>query len=203
MVIRKARVLVVWICLSLLAGCVPYVASGSPQPTLARAAGSLPATGPSPAASATRPKARSAQPVPPKPGNEAYDFTLQDLQGNPQALHAYRGKMVLLNFWATWCGPCRLEIPLMARIYREYNGRGLEIIAVNMAEDPAVVSRFAKSEGMDFTVLLDKTRAVSMAYYVRGIPTSVFLDDQGIIRVVHVGTLDEQTLRGYLGKLVR
>jgi peroxiredoxin len=113
---------------------------------------------------------------------EAYDFELPDLVGAPVALRDFRGKRVLLNFWATWCGPCRYEIPHMVELYDEIYDQGFEIVAVNLGEDTNRVAAFVRRFDMRFPVLLDRRLQVASAYHVRGIPTSIFLDEQGIIR---------------------
>ena len=142
------------------------------------------------------------RPVPPRPGAEALAFTLPDLQGKAVSLDDFRGKIVLLNFWATWCGPCRIEIPLMISAYEEYRDQGLEIVAVNMREHPDRVTRFVSDFEMPFPVLLDQSGQIAQSYFVRGIPTSVFLDEEGIIRAVHIGFLTESALRNYVVEMM-
>jgi len=107
----------------------------------------------------------------------------------------------MLNFWATWCGPCRLEIPALATVYREYRDQGFELGAVNVCEKPERVSAFVESYEVPFTVLLDKSGAVRQAYFVRSLPVSVFLDEEGVIEAVHVGALIEGMLREYVERL--
>ena len=121
---------------------------------------------------------------------QAIDFNLKDLAGRPSSLSAYRGKVVFLNFWATWCGPCRAEIPSMERLYTELKDEGLAIVAVNSQEPPEQVSAFVEETGMSFPVLLDSTGKVGAAYGVRAIPTTYIIDPQGAIRGRMVGTRD-------------
>jgi thiol-disulfide isomerase/thioredoxin len=92
---------------------------------------------------------------PPKQRLESIDFELQDLSGSTRRLSDYRGKVVFLNFWATWCGPCRFEMPSMEKLYRRFKDKGLEIVAVNLQEDRASVQRFVDQYGLSFPVLLD------------------------------------------------
>ncbi len=147
--------------------------------------------------------APSDRPVPPKAGNAAWDFTLPTLQeGESIRLSDLRGKKVMINFWATWCGPCRVEIPAMIKLYEEMRGQGFEILAVNLLEEPERVGPFVEDLQMNFPVLLDTSGKVSQAYYVRGIPTTIFVDEEGIIRIVHVGTLDERMLRNYVRRVM-
>lgn len=145
--------------------------------------------------------APQAKPVPPKAGDPAYDFELTDLDGNVIRLSSLRGKKVMLNFWATWCGPCRMEIPHMVELYDEQGNAAFEILAVNVNEAPDKVRAFVQQNDMRFPVLLDTKGSVAGSYYVRAIPTSLFIDEQGVIVAVHVGTLTEQALQGYIQQL--
>lgn len=135
-------------------------------------------------------------------GAEAWDFTLQDVKGASVTLSDLRGKPVMIAFWASWCGPCRLEIPHITALYSETGGEAFEVLAVNVREDAGRVQRFSTAYEMTFPVLRDPDGAVSEAYFVRGLPTSIFVDEQGIIRDIHTGTLDDVELRQYIGDLV-
>ncbi len=151
---------------------------------------------------AAQPQATIIRPKPPAAGQTALDFSLKDLQGNTVSLSDYRGKKVMLNFWATWCGPCRAEIPHMVKLYDEIRDQGFEILAVNLRDDVSKITPFVEQFDMRFPVLLDTTGLVGAAYYVRGIPTSVFLDEEGVIQAVHTGTLSDAMLRAYVDKLM-
>jgi len=146
------------------------------------------------------PRARSA---PPRVGAKAYDFALNDLQGNPVLLSDFRGKSVMVNFWAVWCGPCRYEIPAMVQLHRELQGQGFEILAVNVGDSPDKAASFAEQYGITFPVLLDRSAKVAVAYSVNAIPTSVFVDGSGIVRAVRVGALTESNLRRQVYELMR
>lgn len=169
---------------------VPARVSASPTPTLMR-----PMQGPQ---QATPQPTNTKPPVPPKAGAEALEFRLKDLQGREVSLGSLRGKKVMVNFWATWCGPCQTEIPSMVKLYDEFRLRGFEVLAVNLREDPTKVAQFVKRFDMRFPVLLDRGGIVSMNYFVRGIPTSVFVDEKGVIQYVHVGTMSESVMREYV-----
>ena len=169
----------------------------SPALPIATVTISLPPT----ASPTSRPTGSRA--VPPRVGAEAFDFTLPDLAGDSVTLSDLRGKKVLLNFWATWCGPCRAEVPLLVRLNETYSHNDLAILAVNMMEDTIRVERFAADYGMSFPILLDSRGGISSSYFVRGIPTTILLDDQGVIRTVHVGMLTERVLDGYVQDLMR
>ncbi len=158
----------------------------------------------SPAAAPAAPTARApGRPAPPRIGAPAYNFALNDLQGNPVLLSDFQGKTVMINFWATWCGYCRAEIPAMVELYDERRDQGFEIVAVNVAENPANVAGFVERFDMRFPVLLDRTGRVAVAYRVRGMPTSIFVDERGIIQAAVVGALSKPAMRRYVDELMR
>lgn len=123
------------------------------------------------------------------PGGTAQDFQLQSLEGQTVSLGALKGKPVLLNFWATWCGPCRLEMPFLQEVSEdpELLERGLVILAVNLGESASVVREFMDNYALSFTVLLDTQQKVGMLYNISGIPTTYFIDKDGKIRDVKIG----------------
>jgi len=124
----------------------------------------------------------------PKEGFLAPQFALYDLSGNLVRLRDFREKVVLLNFWATWCSPCRREIPSLDRLYQMRKNEGFEIVAVN-AERTSVsqVASFAEKYQMSFPILLNPQKDVGSKYRVRAIPTSFLLDKNGVIRWKIVG----------------
>ena len=195
---RRGRFLLlfsVFLVLLLPLGACRREATPAPStPTPAAEAKEAPNPAPTPPRAAGRP-------LPPRAGAAAYPFTLSDLAGNEVSLSDLRGQKVLVNFWAPWCGPCRIEIPALVKAYAEYHDQGLEIVAINMLEDPQRVAAFVEQFGMSFPVLLDRDGKVAQSYFVRGIPTSVFVDEEGIIQAVHVGLLTESMLRNYLVEL--
>jgi len=111
------------------------------------------------------------------------DFTLESLAGGKVSLASYKGKVVLLSFWATWCGPCKQEMPEMEALYQKLKPRGFEVVAVDMMEDKAVVADFVKKSGYTFPVLLDHTGEVGggQMYNARAIPTNYIVDKSGRI----------------------
>lgn len=132
----------------------------------------------------------------PRVGSVAPDFTLHDLAGSPVTLSTLRGKVVLVNFWATWCVPCKREMPSMEILYQELKDRGLEILAVS--SDPAggldeTVRPFVEEYKLTFPILLDETFEVNIWFGVRGIPTSFLIDQEGRVARVIYGARDWAT----------
>ena len=134
-------------------------------------------------------------PAGPFEGAEAPDFTLPDLEGRPVSLVDERGSVVLLNFWATWCEPCRAEMPLFDRIYRERKAEGMVVLAVNFDEPRDQVISFRDDLGLSFPILLDPGARVQKLYRVRGYPTSFWIDREGVIRLAHVGVMTDGQVR--------
>ena len=130
----------------------------------------------------------------------APDFELASLSGEQVALEDFRGQYVLLNFWATWCGPCCLEMPAFQDRFKEYGG-DLQIVAVNFDEAQHLVKNFVDELGLTFEVLLDPGAEIQRLYQVRGYPTSYFIDPAGVVRVIHIGLMTESQLEGYLTDL--
>jgi thiol-disulfide isomerase/thioredoxin len=125
------------------------------------------------------------------------DFELQNLEGTKIHLSQYRGKAVIVNFWATWCEPCKAEMPLLEKAYLTYSG-DLTILGVNVMERPEIVSPFLTQYGITFPILLDRDGAIENRYAVRGYPTSFFVDRDGVLQAQHIGELDDTLLAGYL-----
>jgi thiol-disulfide isomerase/thioredoxin len=120
----------------------------------------------------------------------AADFSLRDLDGREVALRDFRGRLVLVNFWATWCPPCREEIPAMQTLARDLGPQGLVVLAVNFEEEPEAVRAFARDTGMRLPVLLDRDGGVGRQYRVTGLPTSVFVDRRGALAGTVLGFRD-------------
>jgi len=123
----------------------------------------------------------------PEVGKYAPDFLLPDLDGVKVRLSDLRGKPVVLNFWATWCGYCVDEMPLLQEIHDTKAGEGLVILAVNDGETGARAEEFMQTNGYSFKVLLDRFQDVIPFYKVRGLPTTFFIDPEGVIRDIKVG----------------
>ena len=135
-------------------------------------------------------------------GSKAPDFELYDLDGDAHKLSDYRGKPVLLNFWATWCGPCRSEMPHLEEVYSEWKDEGLTFFAVNVGESSTEVIPFMEYYGFNMPVLLDNARTVMRKYGVSGIPTTYFVDEDGIIQNRVVGAFpDRESIEKYVTRL--
>lgn len=127
-------------------------------------------------------------------GRPAPAFTLGLLGGDYLSLDELRGKVVLLNFWATWCEPCRDEMPAMQRVYERYRDQGFEIVGINLREPEVTVKGFVSQLGLTFPIVYDLTGEVYDAYLVRPMPTSYFVDRQGIIRFLFIGPMTEEDI---------
>ena len=125
----------------------------------------------------------------------ARDFSLSTHASAEEvtALSGYRGKVIFLNFWATWCPPCREEMPSMESLYNRFKGNDFEMLAVNIAESDAVVQSFAEEYGLSFPILFDRDSRVGSAYGVQAIPTTFIIDRDGRIVVRFVGGRDWDT----------
>jgi peroxiredoxin len=128
-------------------------------------------------------------------GMQAEDFRLTDLEGKQQSLSQYRGKVILVNFWATWCKPCTTEMPAMQATYDKLRDKGFVVLAINELEDDAKVREHIKQYGHTFPVLMDRDNKVANQYGVYGLPVSVFIDEQGVVQeYIKGGLLTEQKI---------
>ena len=126
-----------------------------------------------------------------KPGEAAPNFQLRDMSGQLVSLSDLRGKVVLLNFWATWCGPCRIEMPAMERLYRAYPRKDFEILAVSTDAQGAAVTRpFQQENHLTFPILHDSDFRVGLSYGARTLPMTFMVDRQGIVRQQIFGARD-------------
>ena len=139
----------------------------------------------------------------PEIGKLAPDFELSNLDGQVVSLSDFRGKPVFLNFWATWCGPCRFEMPFIQKMYEGLSSEGLVVLAVNLQENPATVKEFVQTFGFTFPVLLATSREVPLAYNIRGIPSTFFIDKNGIIQDIKIGAFaSEVEIASRLNKIM-
>ncbi len=136
---------------------------------------------------------------------KAPDFTLKSNSGNNLKLSDYRGQVVLLNFWASWCAPCRQEMPLLDKIQKKYSKLGFTILGVNVEEDSQAAKSMLRDLKVSFPILFDTNNIASRAYKVSAMPTTVMIDRNGNMRYVHKGYKkgDEATYKKWIKKLVR
>jgi thiol-disulfide isomerase/thioredoxin len=146
----------------------------------------------------------SAQPEEPAPvvGRRAPDFTLESLGGQSVSLASLQGKPVVLNFFATWCGPCKYELPAFQAMAERHADRGLTFLLVDLQEDAEQVAPFLESLKVSLPAVLDESGRVTKTYRVRGLPSTFFVDREGVIRAVQLGALDDRALEGGIAKIV-
>ena len=121
---------------------------------------------------------------------ESPAFSTEDAAGNPVDSTSFRGKLVVLNFWATWCPPCRLEMPAMERLYQEFRGKGLEIVAVNFMESREQVQAFAEEQKLTYPMLLDGKAEIAEQYGVMRLPETVLIGRKGEVLAKSIGYKD-------------
>ncbi len=122
-----------------------------------------------------------------KEGTRSIDFELKDLNGKKISLSSFKGKVVLLNFWATWCPPCREEMPSMERLYRRFKDKDLVILAVDLREEAKVVRKFVAKQKLSFPVLLDSDGKVGAIYGAQSIPLSYLVSRDGNVLAGTIG----------------
>ncbi len=139
---------------------------------------------------------------PPAAGMPASGFSLTDLHGTAHSLEQYRGKIVLLNFWATWCRPCTSEMPAMQTVYDQLRDKDFVVLAVNELEDEAKVREHIQQYKHTFPVLLDRENQVANQYGVFGLPVSVFIDQQGVVQeYIKGGLLTERKIQEIVSRI--
>jgi cytochrome c biogenesis protein CcmG/thiol:disulfide interchange protein DsbE len=136
-------------------------------------------------------------------GQRAPDFTLLALDGTSYTLSDIHDRPVLINFWATWCGPCRTEMPVIEAAYQAHRAEGLIVLGIDVEENPEVAEAFAGWLGITFPVLDDGTGEVMRRYRVTALPTSFFVDVDGVIRAWQVGAVTEAALDRHLATILR
>ena len=138
----------------------------------------------------------------PTVGTQAEDFRLTDLEGKSQSLGQYRGKIVLMNFWATWCKPCTTEMPAMQTVYEKLRDKNFVVLAINELEDDEKVREHIKQYGHTFPVLMDHDNKVANQFGVFGLPVSVFIDQEGRVQeYIKGGLLTEQKIQMVVDRL--
>jgi peroxiredoxin len=126
-------------------------------------------------------------------GSNSPDFTLLDLEGNTVTLSSLKGNVVVINFWATWCPPCKAEIPDFIEVYDSYNGKGVEFLGIS-SEDITLLAGFAEDYGINYPVLIDETGVVFKAYGVQAIPQTFIVNQEGEVVFEQVGMMSKSQL---------
>ena len=147
-----------------------------------------------------------AQPASPRQGFAAPDFILDLLGGGKVTLSDLRGKPIVVNLWASWCPPCRAEMPAIEKVYQDYKDLGLVVLGVNTTnqDSEADAATFVRQYGLTFPIPLDRDGSVSVRYALRGLPTTFFIDREGIIRSVVVGgPMSEAVIRSNVEDLLK
>lgn len=132
-------------------------------------------------------------------GTQAPNFELQDINGDSFSLTAMQGRVVVLNFWATWCAPCKVEMPLLEEIHQDNSQ--VQVVAVNFDEKKQDVAAFVNELQLSFPILLDPGGLIQELYRVRGYPTTFILDESGVITFHHIGLLTEDQISSYLSQM--
>jgi peroxiredoxin len=153
-----------------------------------------------------QPQAPSTEPtVGFQKGNLAPDFHFEKPDGQTVSMSDFRGNVVMLNFWATWCGPCRFEMSSIQALYEDdrWSEKGLKVLTVNSGESPSKVETFMKENGLSFPVLLDVRSDITQAYNVRALPTTFFIDENGVIGEIKIGAfLNKSEIELVLNRLI-
>lgn len=137
-------------------------------------------------------------------GQVAPDFELQSVIGTNTKLSDYRGKVVILNFWASWCPPCKAEIPELVNYYETHKNEQIEIVGVNLTKsesNPSVVKDFVKNNSMTFPILLDEQGKIGDLYQTITIPTSYIIDKNGVIQDKYVGAMSYETINKFVSSI--
>jgi peroxiredoxin len=139
------------------------------------------------------------------PNTPAPDFTLRQIDGPNLRLGEQRGRVVMVNFWATWCGPCRIELPQLAKLHDKYRASGFLLLGVNIDDDPAAAKALAAKLGLPFPVLLDTAKQVVGAWDLNAMPATVLIDKDGRVRHLHRGYREgvEQTYEQQVRELLK
>lgn len=199
--------------LILLGGCqsvTPALTTPATQPVSTPPASQTVTPATTDTSQAATPKPTTAAPPSPRPlpigvsiSNIAPDFHLQTLTGDNISLSDFRGKPVLLNFWATWCGPCRFEMPFLQQVNDSWSSKGLVVLAVDYGEKPAVIEKFMIELNLSMIVPMDTDGKVTKSYLIGGLPTTFLIDKDGVIRQKVVGAFpNAATIENELKKIM-
>jgi len=150
------------------------------------------------------PRAESISAVPIEVDYPAPELTLTDLQGEPRSLADYRGKVVLVNLWATWCDPCKQEMPALQAFHNKHESEGFTVIAVNDGDPTPDVLQFVQDFDLTFPVWLDPTYiATEVAFKTLGLPSSFVIDRHGVVRLYWIGAINTKNLERGVTPIIR
>lgn len=135
-----------------------------------------------------------------KPAN--LDFTLKDVDGRDVSLASYKGKVIVLDFWATWCGPCQVSAPIVNSVSQRYRDKGLVVVGVNVDDDVFPVERFVRKKGLTFPIVFDDGKTISRDYGASTLPTLVVVSKEGKIVAVRHGVTSESDLDGLIRRVL-
>ena len=133
---------------------------------------------------------------------KAIDFTLTDLDGKKVSLKDFIGKNVYLNFWATWCPPCKSEMPEIEKVYQQYKDKDFVVLAVDLGEDKNIVKNFMQQNKYTFNILLDSNQNVATQYNINAIPVSYFINKDGNVVAKKIGALTGEEMQSYVKQLI-
>lgn len=131
-------------------------------------------------------------------GDKAPDFELVDLEGNKHRLSDYQGEGVFLNFWGTWCPPCKREMPYIEEQYQQFKDKGVKVLSVNIGESNLKVDTFREQYGMTFPIVIDKTKDVRDTFNIVPLPTTFLIDKDGKITKIITTEMTEEEIKSYM-----
>ncbi|KNB71125.1 thiol-disulfide oxidoreductase ResA [Brevibacillus reuszeri] len=137
-----------------------------------------------------------------KVGSDAPNFSLEQLKGQEMALGDLKGKGVVLNFWGTWCEPCKEEMPALQAQYDKFKDKGLVVLGVNIGESPIAVEPFVKQFNVSFPILLDRQSQITKLYRIGPIPTTFFISPEGEVKEIFIGQLNEAMIADKVSKIL-
>ncbi|MFP5113448.1 thiol-disulfide oxidoreductase ResA [Bacillaceae bacterium C204] len=134
-------------------------------------------------------------------GAQAPDFALVDMQGNKHQLSDYKGQGVFLNFWGTWCPPCKKEMPYINNQYHQYKDKGVQVLTVDIQESELAVNQFAERLKLDFPIMIDTDKEVMNTYGIDPLPATFLIDKNGKVVEYYTGELTEEKVREFMEKI--